>query len=285
MTPRTAPTPYSPCALAISGLDPSGGAGIFADLRAFHAALAWGCGAVAVVTVQSTAGLRRAEPLPASEVMAQVREICRYQNVRSIKIGALGSRETVRSIARWLREREVSSEVPVVLDPVLVPSRNVGGTQRGRLLAASATGDMRSLAALATLVTPNVPEAETLLDVRIASLDDAAHGALELVRRGARAALVKGGHLPDHAARGSATDVLAIGSRVFRLRARRIDAEVHGTGCALSSLIAGRLAHAPGPRAPSDETLLDAVRWAKQKLAKGLSRRIRVGEGLFVLPL
>src|SRR6476660_1997689 len=87
--------PPAPSALSISGLDPSGGAGLYADLRAFAAASVWGCGAVAVVTVQSTAGLRSSHPVPSRQLIDQVRELCLYQRIRAIKIGALGSRGNV----------------------------------------------------------------------------------------------------------------------------------------------------------------------------------------------
>src|SRR4051812_28057631 len=92
----------SPCALAISGLDPSGGAGLLADLRAFEAASVWGCGAVAVSTVQSTRGLRSSHPVDPRRWVAQVREVLHHQNVRSIKIGALGSTDNVRALGRLL---------------------------------------------------------------------------------------------------------------------------------------------------------------------------------------
>src|SRR5450432_3210658 len=113
-TPRMRLTP---CALAISGLDPSGGAGLIADLRAFAAASVWGCGAVAVLTVQSTQGLSSSHPVAARQLVAQVREVMAHQNVRSIKVGALGSADNVRALGRLLRS--LSPSVPVVIDPVM----------------------------------------------------------------------------------------------------------------------------------------------------------------------
>src|SRR5689334_13500410 len=110
-----------PCALAISGLDPSGGAGLFADLRAFAAASVWGCGAVAVLTVQSTAGLRASDAVPTARVLAQAREIWTNENVKAIKLGALGSLANVRGVSRWLTG--LRGCVPVVVDPVLRASR------------------------------------------------------------------------------------------------------------------------------------------------------------------
>lgn len=259
------------CALAIAGLDPSGGAGLAADLRAFAAAGAWGCAAVAVVTVQSTAGLRASRALEARELEAQVREVCRHQRVRAIKTGALGSAENVRVVERIAAH----SRVPLVVDPVLGATRANGGA---RLLDRDALAAMIRLAGRATLVTPNVAEAEALLGARIANVEDAARAARGLVARGARAALVKGGHLRGR----EAVDVLAIGGRTLALRAPRDrGVEVHGTGCTLASLVAGRLAVGRGVL--DDARLVEAVRWAKRRLTRSIGRAVRVGDGARVM--
>ena len=97
-----------PCALAIGGLDPGGGAGLAADLRAFAAAGAFGCAVAAVLTVQSTAGLRAVMPLPAQDVTAQAVEVLRHQRVRAVKVGALGTAANVRAVARLLERREAA---------------------------------------------------------------------------------------------------------------------------------------------------------------------------------
>src|SRR5579859_8198396 len=123
----------SPCALAIAGLDPSGGAGLLADMRAFAASSVWGCAAVTVVTVQSTAGLRSAHSISARTLLRQVSEIMRHENVRSIKIGALGSSSNARAIARHLPK--LARDIPVVLDPVMRPTLGRGSRllERGAL--------------------------------------------------------------------------------------------------------------------------------------------------------
>jgi len=299
--------PATPCALAISGLDPSGGAGLFADLRAFAVAQVWGCGAPAVSTVQSTAGLRRSRAMPTRDLLAQVREIYAHQNVRSIKIGALGSSANARGILRWLRT--VSGRVPVVLDPVMRPTL---GSKGVRLLESAGLRVLFALAARATLVTPNIPEAELLVGMRIRSIEDAERAARALVSRGARAALVKGGHLRDPSAASKTVDVLVVGSRTIHISAARVGLAVHGTGCALASLIAGRLAaqsriktarvarrrasarrsgaqrafvDPPRDGEVTDQMIVDAVRWAKNRLHRALSRPARIGAGLLVLPL
>jgi hydroxymethylpyrimidine/phosphomethylpyrimidine kinase len=263
-----------PCALAISGLDPSGGAGLFADLRAFGAASVWGCGAVAVLTVQSTAGLRAAEPVATARVLAQVRELFARQNVKAIKIGALGSLANVRGVARWLAT--LRGAVPVVVDPVLRASR---GKRGAPLLEHGAVAALVRMVRLAAVVTPNALEAEALLGQRVRSLADAEKAARAFVDLGARAALVKGGHLPA-SARGEMIDVLAVGRRMMHFRARRMRAVPHGTGCTLASLIAGKLA-ARG-RA-NDADLIASIRWAEAQLASKIADPWRVGAGQLVM--
>jgi hydroxymethylpyrimidine/phosphomethylpyrimidine kinase len=262
-----------PCALAISGLDPSGGAGLFADLRAFEAASVWGCGAVAVLTVQSTAGLRASEPVPTAQLLLQVRELWAHQNVKAIKIGALGSLANVRGVTRWLAG--LHGKVPIVIDPVLRASR---GRRDAALLESAGVAALLAMLELATVVTPNAREAEALLGWRVRSLAEAEHAARALVDLGARAALVKGGHLG--ASTGDVTDVLAVGRRFIHLRAPRVRAVPHGTGCTLASLIAGKLAAAG--RA-GDSEIVAAVRWAKRRLAARIAAPLRVGAGQLVM--
>jgi hydroxymethylpyrimidine kinase/phosphomethylpyrimidine kinase len=281
--PMRAPRPEPsslPCALAIAGLDPSGGAGIFADLRGFTAAGVWGCGALALSTVQSTAGMRSGRAMPARELMAQVRELWAEQDIKSIKIGALGSAANVRAVLLWLRA--IPDVVPVVLDPVMLPSR---GARTARLLDRSGVQALSALAARATLVTPNVVEAETLVGMPIRSIADAEQAARDLVRAGARAALVKGGHLRESSSPGKTVDVLAIGSRIVQFSAPRVAVTVHGAGCTLASLIAGRLAKGGTSAGASDQSIIAAVRWAKNRLHRALRHPARIGAGLLVLPL
>ncbi|HEY8088211.1 MAG TPA: bifunctional hydroxymethylpyrimidine kinase/phosphomethylpyrimidine kinase [Polyangiaceae bacterium] len=264
-----------PCALAIGGLDPGGGAGIGADLRAFEAAGAFGCAAVALLTVQSTAGLQAVQALGARErtsVVAQAREVLRHQRVRAIKVGALGSVANVLAVARLLARHP---EVPAVIDTPIAPTRGLP-----RLLPRQAVRALMELLPKATLVTVNVAEAQALCGQRVRTVGEAHDVALALVAAGARAALVKGGHLEG----ASATDVLAVGDEVMELRARRLTiGAVHGTGCALASLIAGRLAVRTMRGPPDDRTLVEAVRWAKRTHHAALERAVDVGGPMRVL--
>jgi len=262
------------CALAIGGLDPGGGAGLAADLRAFAAAGVFGCAAIAVLTVQSTSGLVASRAIASREVLAQAREVTRHQRVRAIKTGALGSAANVRAIGQWLAAQP---DLPAIVDPVMVPTR--GGA---RLLAEGALRAMRtSLIPRAALVTANIAEAAALTGARVANVRDARDAALALCGMGARAALVKGGHLGG----ARAIDLLAIGADVIELSAERLRLPpTHGGGCVLASLIAGRIAadrraYEGAPRA----VLVDAVRWAKRAHHAALASARDVGGAMRVL--
>jgi hydroxymethylpyrimidine/phosphomethylpyrimidine kinase len=262
------------CALAIGGFDPSGGAGLAADLRAFAAAGVFGCAAVALLTVQSTAGLKSVWPVPARELVAQVAEVLRHQRVRAVKIGALGNETNVLAVARLLARHK---DVPLVVDTPLLPTRG-----RQRLLSAAAVSALkRELVARATLVTVNLHEAQALLGEPVRTVGEAHDAARALAGMGARAALVKGGHLKG----ASAIDVLAVGGEVIELRARRLAVvDVHGTGCTLASLVAGRIAGRAGRRLDRRE-LIAAIRWAKRTHHGALARAAQVGDGMRVIML
>jgi hydroxymethylpyrimidine/phosphomethylpyrimidine kinase len=265
-----------PCALAIGGVDPGGGAGIAADLRAFAAAGVFGCAAVAVLTVQSTAGLKRASPVGARDVVDQAEEVLRSQRVRAVKVGALGTVANVLAVARLLARH---ADIPVVVDTPMVASAG-SARERARLLAREATAALREkLFPQATLVTVNADEAQVLLGEPVRTVGEAHDAARALARTGARAVLVKGGHLAE----SSATDVLAIGGEVIELRARRLAVgAVHGTGCALASLIAGRVARRSGARV-GRAALVAAIRWAKRVHHAALAHAVDVGRGARVM--
>jgi len=252
------------CALTIAGLDPGGGAGILADLRGFAAAGAFGCAIASLLTVQSTSGLRSSRPVAGSLIIEQANVVVRDQRLRAVKIGALGSIENVRAVAAWLGRH---TDLPAVVDPVLLPTAG-----RGRLLEAGAVGVFKAeLLPRAALITANVPEAEALLDRRVLSAADARDAALGLVALGAHAALVKGGHLTEK----SAVDVLAVGRRIFEFGSPRLRLPaLHGGGCALASLIAGRLAVGRG--GADDARLVEAVRWARRAHQRALRSPIDV---------
>jgi hydroxymethylpyrimidine/phosphomethylpyrimidine kinase len=254
------------CVLTIGGLDPGGGAGILADMRAVARAGAFGAAAAAVLTVQSTSGLRSATPVARAELIAECTEVLRHQRVRAIKVGALGSAENARAVADLLA---IHRDVPAIVDTVMVPTRG-----RARLLEERAVSAMRErLLPRAALVTANAPEAEVLTGKRVTRLDEAHDAARALLALGARAALVKGGHLTGR----RAIDVLAVDDRVVELAAARLKLPpIHGGGCVLASLVAARIA-------TTGAEMLDAVRWAKRTHHDALRRAVDAGGDLRVL--
>ncbi len=255
-----------PCVLAIGGLDPGGGAGVVADLRAIGFAGAFGTAVVALSTVQSTSGLRSARTVPSGQVVAQASEVLRHQRVRAVKIGALGGASNARAVAALLSRHR---DLPVVLDTPMLPTRG-----KARLLDARGLTVLRDeLLPRATLVTANAVEAGILVGEAVRTVGEAHDAARALVTRGAYAALVKGGHLEGDAA----IDVLAVGGEVLELRARRLPGRgAHGTGCVFASLVAGRLALRRTARVTAAE-LIDALRWVKRAHHASLARAVDVG--------
>jgi hydroxymethylpyrimidine/phosphomethylpyrimidine kinase len=263
-----------PCVLAIGGLDPGGGAGVLADARAILRAGAFPCAAIAVLTVQSTSGMRTATAVPKRELLAECTEVIKNQRVRTIKVGALGSDENARAIGDFLA---IHRELPSIVDTVMMPTRG-----RARLLEERAVTTLRDrVLPHATLVTVNAPEAEVLSGRRVTRLDEAYDAASALLRLGCRGVLVKGGHLGGP----QAVDLLAFDSHVIELPLPRLRLRpFHGGGCILASLIAGRLAIAAEVgRAVTDREIADAVRWAKKLHHAALQTARDVGGDLRVL--
>lgn len=263
-----------PCVLAIGGLDPGGGAGVLADARAVSHAGAFACAAIAVLTVQSTSGMRTATPVARAEMLAECKEVLRHQRVRAFKVGALGSDDNARAVGDLLA---IHRDVPAIVDTVMVPTRG-----RARLLEERAVSVLRTrVLPNAALVTANAPEAEVLVGKRVTRLDEAHDAAVALVAAGCRAVLVKGGHLGG----AHAVDLLAVGARVIELAAPRLSLRpFHGGGCALASLVAARVALSADDYAADPEGVLtDAVRWAKKAHHEALLRARDVGGDLRVL--
>ncbi len=289
--PSPVTLPPIPCVLAIGGLDPGGGAGVLADARGIARAGAFASAAIAVLTVQSTSGMRTATAVGKRELIAECTEVVKNQRVRAIKVGALGSDENARAIADFLA---IHRDLPAVVDTVMVPTRG-----RARLLEERAVTILRDrVLPRAVLVTVNAPEAEVLTGRRVTRLDEAHDAVLALLKLGAGAVLLKGGHLGGP----RAVDLLVLAPaaatradraqrqtapRVIPLSAPRLTlAPVHGGGCILASLIAGRLAMMDDAyRAEPSATLVSAVRWAKKLHHAALRRTRDVGGDLRVVIL
>jgi hydroxymethylpyrimidine/phosphomethylpyrimidine kinase len=244
--------------LVIAGLDPSGGAGLIADVRTLAEHGVGALGVVTALTEQGHDGVRATNPVDADLVGRQVRAALDGEPVDAVKIGMLGRAATARAVAAALA---AAAPVPVVLDPILRASSGAV------LLADDDTGGARAALAallpLVTLVTPNAVEAARLCDAAPpATLVEAAALAAALRARGARAVLLKGGHLPEAAAPGEVVDLLDDGRGApVLLRGPRQEG-AHGTGCALASAVAAGLA--------IGRPLEEAVRGARDFLARRL---------------
>lgn len=237
---RVEPGDRPAVALTVAGSDSGGGAGIQADLKTFHALGVFGTSAITAVTAQNTRGVTRVRALDPGIVDAQIRAVAGDLEPAAVKSGMLADAEIVRAVARALEETGLEN---YVLDPVMVAASGDPLLEPGGVAAIA--GELFSRAAL---VTPNLDEASLLLGGEpgdIADVPGMESAARELVERGARAVLLKGGHL----AGARVVDVLHDGTGTHRWDRRRIEtSSSHGTGCTLSAAIVGLLARGAGLR-------------------------------------
>jgi hydroxymethylpyrimidine/phosphomethylpyrimidine kinase len=247
-----------PVALSIAGSDPSGGAGIQADLKTFHQFGVYGEAVVTLLTVQNSVRVSRVEVMPVSLVLEQIEAVLDDIPPAAAKTGALGSAEMVRAVAR----AAAGFRFPLVVDPVMVSKHGLP------LLPETAAAAIREeLLPLGTLITPNVPEAEAITGMTIRTLDDMRRAAERICGMGARAVLIKGGHLD-----AGATDVLYDGAEWREFAAARIETRhTHGTGCTYSAAITAGLA--------SGLTLAEAVERAKRFIHEAIRTNPGLGHG------
>jgi hydroxymethylpyrimidine/phosphomethylpyrimidine kinase len=250
-----------PIALTIAGSDPGGGAGLQADLKTFAALGVYGYSVLTAVIAQNSTRVTRADPVDPVMVSAQIEAVCAERRPDAAKTGALAAKAVVDAIARAIRTLKLPA--PVV-DPVMLSS---SGT---RLLDEGGQRAMRvRLVPLARVVTPNVPEAEVLAGMEIDGTNAMREAARRIVKLGARAVVIKGGHLGPAC---DATDLLYDGRGFVVLSAPRLAVgDVHGTGCAFSAAIAAYLARRM--------SLEQAVRGAKKFVAGALMKRFSLGKG------
>lgn len=223
-----------PIMLTVAGSDPSGGAGIQADLKTATALGAYGAAVITSLTAQNTTGVSGISGVSADFVASQYESVVGDLDVAAMKIGMLGTAEVVEALADAMQRHPVPQ---VVLDPVMVAASG------DRLVPAEAVASIRDrLLPLATVVTPNLPETATLLDEpEPETPEQMADAAQRLRRLGTRAALVKGGHLAGRD--GRSVDVLADANGAREFTQSWVDTpNTHGTGCTLSSAIAAGLA-------------------------------------------
>ncbi len=245
--------------LVVAGSDSGGGAGVQADIKAVTAMGGYAATAIAAVTVQNSIGVHGVHPIPPEVVRAQALAVLDDLGADAIKTGMLGDAATVEVAADLLAR----AGVPAVVDPVMVAK---GGAA---LLAPAAVAALRErLIPHATLLTPNAPEAAALTSLAVETEDDLRRAGERLLRLGAGAVLMKGGHLSGP----RVVDVLMTGVSEVRFESgRRETRHTHGTGCTLASAIAARLAQ-------GDE-LEHAVRRARDYLLEAIRRAPGFGAG------
>jgi hydroxymethylpyrimidine/phosphomethylpyrimidine kinase len=250
-----------PIVLTIAGSDSSAGAGIQADLKAIAANGGYGACVITAVTAQSTRGVTAAAELDLDLIRAQADAVFGDLKVAAVKTGMLASAAVIETVAKVLRDWRPPH---YVLDPVMVSKT---GFALLRPEAVAALGE--ALLPLATLVTPNVHEAQVLTGTRIRTLAEAEEAGRRLVAAGAPAVLVKGGHLEER----PATDVLVTPTGVRIFSGEHVHARhTHGTGCTYSAAIATQLAHG--------RSLEDAIVRAKAYVTEAIRAGLPVGQGI-----
>ncbi|WP_392558403.1 bifunctional hydroxymethylpyrimidine kinase/phosphomethylpyrimidine kinase [Orbus mooreae] len=249
--------------LTIAGSDPSGGAGIQADLKTFSALGAYGMSVITALTAQSTQGVDAIFSIPASFVRQQFSSIAQDSQIESLKIGMLMDREIVLAVSQILEQSTIHY---IVLDTVMVAK---GGHP---LLTSDAIDAIRDyLLPKATIITPNLPEAAALLACGEATNEtQMCEQGMELLKLGCQAVLMKGGHLVSD----ESPDYLITQQQIIRLTTERIRTKnTHGTGCTLSAAIAALLPQMP---------LFEAVKNAKNYLSGAIEHAdsLKVGKGI-----
>lgn len=246
--------------LTIAGSDSSGGAGIQADLKSIAANGGYGASVITAITAQNTRGVVRAEPVAIDLVLAQIDAVFDDLDVAAVKTGMLADGAVVATVGGALRDRRPDH---YVCDPVMISKSGHA------LLAASAVAALvEELLPLATVVTPNVHEAEKLARMEVRTLADAAEAGRRIIAMGARAVLVKGGHLAERPA--TDTLVTATGVRLFAAEPESAS-HTHGTGCTYAAAIATWLGRGL--------TLEAAVGRAKEFITLAIRHGLEVGHG------
>lgn len=245
-------------ALTVAASDSSCGAGIQADLAVFRDVGVYGVCAVTNVTAQNSMGVHKVDKVPPKIIAAQIDAVTRDFDIAACKIGMLYSPQAVGMVSQRIARREIAN---VVLDPVM-------NAKNGEvLLTEPAIKRLRRwMIPKATLVTPNAHEAQTLTGIEVRDRATAREAARVLVGMGAKSALVKGGHID-----GEPIDVFYDGSEFTEFAGKRLDKNMHGTGCVLSAAITARLA--------LGDDMRSAIAFAKDYVSNAIERSVRLGKG------
>ena len=248
----------APILLSIAGFDPCCGAGTGADLKTFAAHGCYGVAAITSLTVQNTQGVETVHNTPSAELREQLEVLVKDCGIAAVKIGMLGNRGNAVVVAEFL---DANKFAHVVHDPVMKSSSGSELLDAGGIKYVATELLKRS-----SVITPNVPEAEILTGITIKEVSDMEAAARKIVEMGARAVIVKGGHMEK------AIDVLFDGDELHLLGGDRVKVEqTHGTGCTFASAIAAQLA--------AGRSLLEATTLAKAYVVKAIEKAYPVGKG------
>lgn len=252
-------TTTPPKALTIAGSDSGGGAGIQADLKTFAALGVYGMSVITAVTAQNTIEVSAIAEVPEEVVIAQIDGVMEDIGAQAVKTGMLSSRSIIQNVADRL---EAWGAPYLVIDPVMISKSGAPLLQR------DAMGVLKKeLLPMATIVTPNIPEAEILSGRKITGVDDAREAARIIHAMGPHFVIIKGGHLE-----GPAVDLVFDGETFTPIEGERVQTtNTHGTGCTYSAAITAFLAHGIEP--------LDAIRLAKRYIEAALRDSYAIGHG------
>ncbi|QCE33590.1 bifunctional hydroxymethylpyrimidine kinase/phosphomethylpyrimidine kinase [Acetobacteraceae bacterium] len=248
--------------LSIAGSDPSGGAGIQADLKAISASHAYGMAVITCLTAQNTKGVQESFPVPADFVAKQIQSLIEDIHIDAIKIGMLGTADIIEAVYKQIKDLTL----PIILDPVMISKSG------HRLLQEKALNVLKKkLLPLATILTPNLPEAADLLGQKEAtSLEEAEAQGKSLLKFGPNAILMKGGHFEAQ----DSTDLLITPSQTLAIPGKRWKTKnTHGTGCSLSAAIASLL----GQGKPLSEAVIQAKDWLNHAIQH--ADLLKIGQG------
>jgi hydroxymethylpyrimidine/phosphomethylpyrimidine kinase len=245
-------------AMTIAGSDPSGGAGLQADLKTFHQFGVYGTSVVTLLTVQNTISVDDVRQLDPDFVVAQLHAVLSDIPPHAAKTGALGNGKLTAAVAECARQ----FSFPLIVDPVMISKHGA------RLMDEDAIAVLREeLLPCAYLVTPNLPEAEVLTDMKVGDVSAMEVAARKIADLGVENVLIKGGHLPHQA-----VDVLWSGGRLHHVEAERVESRnTHGTGCVYSAAITAQVA--------SGNSLLDSVHQAKRFITEAIKTSPGLGKG------
>ena len=253
----------SPVVLSIAGFDPSSGAGVTADIKTIAAHGCYGVACITALTVQSTTGVRRVQPVEPALVTETLEELAADMEIGAVHIGMLGSEKVVRAVAEFLKRGKPGN---IVLDPVLRSSSGINLVD-----AAGVSVMVEKLFPLAAVVTPNVDEASSLTALPVTNVEQMRTAAVKLHTMGAAAVVITGGHLDKAIDLLSFTSKRGIEQEIFKSN-RQKSTSTHGTGCAFATAITCHLAQGRG--------LPEAVLLAKAYVSAAIVNAHLIGKGI-----